>query len=521
MENYKSLIKGSLSNKGLTLHKPINSKEFKQILKDLKLIYKVKISKYASRSKFLNCYQIQENGIVVPRYYGIMKAEKVNINFNSIQPLNFNSSIKLDNNQTVVFDHIMNNYFTMDKVQKGLGICLLQMDTGLGKSYLASAIVEKLSVRTCIIAPRGPIMKEWKAIFNKYFKSYANNSSSFPTSTSKDVNVSFCVGKQNLVNDIVIMSFKTAYTKGYEFYKNFDFVIIDEIHMVATEKFKNILFNSNVPFVLGMTATPNERIDSFDKFYHLYLGKPLIAESIPGFNKDSIVFTGKVVAIDYYGDNKYTETQKNNDGSTCTMNCIQLLEKDEKRNRLILGNLVELYKNGYNTFIFAENVDFLKYLYETFTSYLPTIYKERIIKEQEVLKSKPISESQSLSKTNNQTITYQKQDPFSNNYGVYLMTGGNDIYEEIKLNSKFVFTTYGYSSEGISFPHMNSILFATPRRNKMNQILGRITRRGGNNEIERIIVDIIDVKTIFKKQFSTRKSIYSLKNYKIVKLEVC
>jgi hypothetical protein len=60
---------------------------------------------------------------------------------------------------------------------------------------------------------------------------------------------------------------------------------------------------------------------------------------------------------------------------------------------------------------------------------------------------------------------------------------------------------------------MDCILFATPRRNKMRQTLGRILRRSGDPSIERIIIDICDQDTKMKSQLSTRKSVYKEKGF--------
>lgn len=49
-------------------------------------------------------------------------------------------------------------------------------------------------------------------------------------------------------------------------------------------------------------------------------------------------------------------------------------------------------------------------------------------------------------------------------------------------SASIILLTYGYGRRGISFKHMTSIIMATPRRNNMEQILGRITRQGSDEK---------------------------------------
>jgi hypothetical protein len=87
-----------------------------------------------------------------------------------------------------------------------------------------------------------------------------------------------------------------------------------------------------------------------------------------------------------------------------------------------------------------------------------------------------------------------------------------------KAKSHIVLTTYGFSRRGISLPDMTCIIAATPRRNGLRQILGRILRRGSDESIVRQIVDIVDVRTGLRSQNVDRRKIYKEKNYPITKV---
>ena len=86
--------------------------------------------------------------------------------------------------------------------------------------------------------------------------------------------------------------------------------------------------------------------------------------------------------------------------------------------------------------------------------------------------------------------------------------------------ARIVLTTYGFSRRGISLVEMTAIVLATPRRNGMRQILGRITRRGSDEKILRLVVDIKDVRTALRGQNTDRRKIYKEKNYPIYRIRV-
>jgi hypothetical protein len=88
------------------------------------------------------------------------------------------------------------------------------------------------------------------------------------------------------------------------------------------------------------------------------------------------------------------------------------------------------------------------------------------------------------------------------------------------IGAHVICTTYGYSRRGISLPEMTALVLATPRRNGSTQILGRVFRRGGDPEIERVIVDLIDTRTCLKSQYADRRKVYRAKNWPIERIPV-
>ena len=82
-----------------------------------------------------------------------------------------------------------------------------------------------------------------------------------------------------------------------------------------------------------------------------------------------------------------------------------------------------------------------------------------------------------------------------------------------------VLTTYGFSRRGISLPDMTALVLASPRRHGSTQTLGRILRRGSDESILRVIVDVVDVCTGLKSQSTERKRAYTMKGYPDTKIK--
>jgi hypothetical protein len=62
-------------------------------------------------------------------------------------------------------------------------------------------------------------------------------------------------------------------------------------------------------------------------------------------------------------------------------------------------------------------------------------------------------------------------------------------------------------------------VLASPRRHGSTQTLGRILRRGSDESILRVVVDIVDICTGLRGQAADRKRAYALKGYPITKVQ--
>jgi superfamily II DNA or RNA helicase len=78
-----------------------------------------------------------------------------------------------------------------------------------------------------------------------------------------------------------------------------------------------------------------------------------------------------------------------------------------------------------------------------------------------------------------------------------------------------IFATYGMAEEGLDIDKLNTLVFATPKRNII-QSIGRIMRKPINDgDIKPLVVDIVDGFSVFHNWVKTRRKYYENKKYTI------
>lgn len=423
--------------------------------------------------------------LAVARFCGIKNIlrkhiPKLDCNYvNKLNPgndvnLELSPNVKLYQHQTIACDYLLTNVYNEQKVNKGLASCIFIMDTGMGKTFVALYLASIFKKKTLIILPNTVGFKDWLDCLKFCLP---------------DVKIGQYYGKVKTSGDIILTTITSALSDNfklngqiipqYDFFKEFGFVIFDEVHDFASLERQKIFWRINGLYSLGITATPDERADKMDVVYYKHLGPIVRAVDIPEFNVLKTVWSGEVNVIKYAGPEEYTIRYTNSENWTDTGKMNKQLAEDPYRNNLIIKQITKLYECNMNVYVFAEHRDFLTKL-------------------QNYLKLADIS------------LIEESDD-------IKTFMGGASPEDKARCENeaKIILTTYSYSKQSLSIKKMNAIIFATPRRNKMRQITGRITREGGNTEITRIIVDIVDIKTPLKKQFSDRKKVYLEKKYNL------
>lgn len=168
--------------------------------------------------------------------------------------------------QTIQNIHLQNNEISPNKIQSealdnldalrnnNKDKALIISATGTGKTFLTAFDVAKVKPKRCLfIVHRTNIAIKAKETFAKVIK---DKTLGLYTGDKKDSTEYLFATIQTLKNPKVLQSFLE---------REFDYIVIDEVHHAEAKSYKSVLDHFKPKFLLGMTATP-ERTDEADIF---------------------------------------------------------------------------------------------------------------------------------------------------------------------------------------------------------------------------------------------------------------
>ena len=409
--------------------------------------------------------------------------------------------------QEAAADHIC----SVGEPLETLGAVYVQMGTGMGKSRFGMAVAARGRGPVFVVVPTKVIRLQWMNEFAEVFPGLSIAAyDNYPKKSKK-------IPPSPVTHDIVVGIVNTVRMKKSGFFAGYTTVILDEAHELSSSKNTQVLWLAQeAPRVLGLSATPDERSDGLDRVIFHFLGHPVYAETdIPGFDITDVSFLGRVREIEYEGHPDYCETTLSATGTVSAIKTIGNVIRDPSRLKLVAAEVERIfnlhetepaatlaefglgsrpataatpkYPEGepriHGVFVFAEHRDYLPALRDALL--------ERF--------------------TSEDVKVPELDDPVP----VVLRGGATRTEIGSAHKARIVLTTYGYSRRGVSIVEMTAIVLATPRRNGMRQILGRITRRGSDESIIRLVIDIKDIHTALKSQNTDRRKVYKEKEYPI------
>jgi superfamily II DNA or RNA helicase len=417
-------------------------------------------------------YECRDGILYLPRYgtFKLMKQGYINKVKNLIsEPVSVPSLKyvgKLKPNQKTVLKHIVKNHLNSENAKIGNSTVSVIMKAGRGKSFLAMGAIHVLKTKTAIVVPTDKVMFGWKKILTTFFP---NNS------------VGLFYGKKKQPEaDIVVMMINTVVSQRVDqnILNQFGFTIFDEIHRYCSPEFSKVFQRMTTKYVLGLTATP-DRPQKEDIVFRSQIGPVVHAENIPGYIVDDVKFEGKIRVMKYTGPGKYTKQLRNPTTKTnSTPALISQICQDPYRNQMIVEEILKIYNDKHDVFVFSDRLEHLDII-------------QRMLEGNGVKKSA-------------------------------VLTGGaaEDYTRRVFDEAIIILTTYQASDTGVSIDRMTGVVFVTPRRNLMEQKLGRILRIGGDLTIVRQVVDIVDVKLSIKTQYPARKKVYMSEGFGIEEVDV-
>ena len=370
-----------------------------------------------------------------------------------IDPIKLLPGPTLDSNQQLISDYFNSTVYSKENDLKARGGAILVMNTGLGKTYFGVSKIKDFACKTLIIVPTTNIVSEWRKVINICYP---------------ELTVGEYHSKKKCDGDVVIMVINSATLNSFKFkdktiksdiyFAQFGFVIYDEIHNYVSTSRQRALWNTNFRKRLGLTATPDENSWGFDIINEKHVGPFIRACDIDNFDPNQTKWIGDIIPVFYYGSPEYTLKIINPaNGWTSHPHMVNQFCQDPVRNILIRNTVLKLHKAGRNIFVFFKTREY--------ANILADLLNDAGIRHDKELKA------------------------------AILMGGSSETDEKNAHTAHVVLTTYGFGWQGVSIPKMDTLVFATPRVAKMNQIIGRILRKSGDPNIPRLIVDIIDANT--------------------------
>lgn len=387
--------------------------------------------------------------------------------------------------QQLVVDEILARYLTPENIAAGRGCCLLNLRAGMGKTWVAAAVVARLGMRALYIAPRRPLCIQAA----RDIRGCLNDEDTGADAVAVSMYKGNGAWEKHAADTVTVIVINSAITAPAEFIAGYDMLIMDEIHTYCSKERMKV-FRRLRPAVLGMSATTEHRTDKMDPLVHREVafapggvgsgtpGAILRAEEIPGFTYDDVHFDATVVLARYNGPPELTQTLRHESTDKMFMPYMhdQFL-RDPARSELAVQYLRELYEwrgprgEQHTIYVFCEYRDPLRELQAQFTAAIGA-------------------------------------DVDAPELGEFIGGIADAEVQRIKDGARVILTTYGYSGTGVSIDRATAILFLTSRRANMQQILARILRRGGDQSIRRRIIDIIDNRTPVRNQLTDRKLAY-------------
>lgn len=270
----------------------------------------------------------------------------------------------------------------------------------------------------------------------------------------KKSDIGFLGKSQNRLNGNIDIATMQSLNNIPELVENYTQVIVDECHHIPALTFEQIVKNFKGKYILGLSATPNRK-DELDPILYQQLG------NISYEYKKPKTHTNRLLVIK-------TEFTSSADNYAAIIN---ELVSNEDRNRQIVKTIKENIDR--KILLLSDRIEHLNLL-------------ENILKEEKI--------------------------DFVSVHGSQNKKEQVENMQKVKTSS-LILATSSFFGEGIDFPHLNTIIFATPISfyGRLIQYLGRIGR--GNQEC--LAIDFLDSKNaMLNSTYKKRLEGYKAMHYK-------
>jgi len=438
-----------IGQKGYTILKKDCSEEQQQFIKkELTIKPFVKRMGENNQCSFF-AYRESQQKIYMPRYFGekhFGKPKEIKLPLGENISLEFQGQLR--EHQVPVIEAFRKN------MSSGGTGGLFDLPCAAGKTTIGLYIISMLKKKTIILVHKEFLMNQWIERISQFL----------PTAR-----VGKLQGNKIEVEgkDIVIAMIQSLAMKEYpvSLFESFGFMIIDEVHHIASEVFSNTLFKLVTPVCLGLSATMNRK-DGTSFVFKMFLGEVIYRGERK--KEHSVV----VRSVEFFmEDEDYNKVITNFRGETQYSSMITKLCDCPRRTEFILKMIKDMLVENTNQqiMVLAHNKSLLKYMYDA------------------------------ISERNIASVGYY-------------VGGMKEHALKESESKKIIIATYSMASEGLDIKTLTTLIMTTPKTD-IEQTVGRILRE---KHSQPVVVDIVDSHDVFKKQWMKRMAFYKKQQYKII-----
>ena len=240
-----------------------------------------------------------------------------------------------------------------------------------------------------------------------------------------------------------------------DLYRSFGLMILDEVHMMATEHFQQVCWKVSARYRLGMSATP-DRKDGLTRILEAHIGKTLVKGTmVPMAPKVLVKRTGWRIPVKKTWVNDHYEDKKIPHSPGRMMLVFKAMANSNQRNALIVEFVQAAYAAGRTTLVMG---DLTEHLQATFHACAEAGIP-------------------------------------GNEMAYYMGTMTEAEYEHAK-KSRVVHATYKKCATGTNVPHWDSMVLISPHAD-VEQAIGRVLRFVDGKK-QPVILDMVDGDKLFE-----------------------
>jgi superfamily II DNA or RNA helicase len=371
------------------------------------------------------------------------------------------------------------------KNEKSLGF-ILQAPTGYGKTYLGSAIIQRVGQRACVITTKQDIMKDWRTALSNVLCVPESDVHLWHGDKVPDESAHAVVA---LVQSVC--KGPARYPK--ELYEMFGMVLVDEVHRMGAEKFSEAMWHFPARYRLGLSASPYRK-DGREKVFEAHIGEVEV-----GTTEKALPFKVIMQRTTWKAPHVWNYQTKKKGPLIIpwdrTIIAVKHLQDDVYRNRKIAQFLKVALDRERNTVVFSDTVEHLTAIRDFCIDegIDPEVFGYYVGLQNPVYKRKKADQPLDA---NGKTTGYRER------------------IRERDATKPVVLATYKMCSEATNKPWWDTAVFATSKADVL-QIAGRIRREYPDKKTP-VILDLVDNHEVFLTFAKKRKKWYAEEGAEVV-----